>query len=70
MIQIGPPNIQLLKSKDKKSWAAKDVADSVLSDKSALVILLGNSCIVHMYDRSFIFGILAHSPENLSLIFN
>ncbi|XP_039057909.1 psbP domain-containing protein 5, chloroplastic-like isoform X2 [Hibiscus syriacus] len=31
-----PPNIQFLKSKDKKTWAAKDVADSVLSDKSAL----------------------------------
>ncbi|KAE8705912.1 PsbP domain-containing protein 5 [Hibiscus syriacus] len=33
---IGPPNIQFLKSKDKETWAAKDVADSVLSDKSAL----------------------------------
>ncbi|OMO80484.1 Mog1/PsbP, alpha/beta/alpha sandwich [Corchorus olitorius] len=35
-VTIGPPNIQFLKSKDKKTWAAKDVADSVLSDKSAL----------------------------------
>ncbi|XWS73050.1 hypothetical protein CRYUN_Cryun02cG0092400 [Craigia yunnanensis] len=35
-VSIGPPNIQFLKSKDKKTWAAKDVADSVLSDKSAL----------------------------------
>ncbi|MBA0867503.1 hypothetical protein Goshw_000563, partial [Gossypium schwendimanii] len=35
-VSIGPPNVQFLKSKDKKTWAAKDVADSVLSDKSAL----------------------------------
>lgn len=35
-VTIGPPNSQFLKSKDKKTWAAKDVADSVLSDKSAL----------------------------------
>ncbi|XVE63568.1 hypothetical protein DITRI_Ditri07aG0030800 [Diplodiscus trichospermus] len=35
-VTIGPPNIQFLKSKDTKTWAAKDVADSVLSDKSAL----------------------------------
>lgn len=38
LIQIGPPNSQFLKTKDKKTWTAKDVADSVLSDKSALVI--------------------------------
>ncbi|XP_042519978.1 psbP domain-containing protein 5, chloroplastic isoform X2 [Macadamia integrifolia] len=36
-VSIGPPNSQL-KSKDKSSWNAKDVADSVLSDKSALRI--------------------------------
>ncbi|KAB2023953.1 hypothetical protein ES319_D06G054500v1 [Gossypium barbadense] len=36
-VSIGPPNVQFLKSKDKKTWAAKDVADSVLSDKSALI---------------------------------
>lgn len=35
--QIGPPNSQFLKSMDKSTWNAKDVADSVLSDKSALV---------------------------------
>ncbi|XWS17023.1 hypothetical protein CRYUN_Cryun33cG0031900 [Craigia yunnanensis] len=35
-VSIGPPNVQFLKSNDKKTWAAKDVADSVLSDKSAL----------------------------------
>ncbi|KAF4373123.1 hypothetical protein F8388_019305 [Cannabis sativa] len=35
-VSIGPPNLGLLKSKDKSTWAAKDVADSVLSDKSAL----------------------------------
>lgn len=34
---IGPPNTGLLKSKDKNTWATKDVADSVLADKSALV---------------------------------
>ncbi|KAJ4951693.1 hypothetical protein NE237_028525 [Protea cynaroides] len=37
-VSIGPPNSQFLKSKDKSSWNAKDVADSVLSDKSALRI--------------------------------
>lgn len=38
VIQIGPPNPIFLKSTDKSTWNAKDVADSVLSDKSALVI--------------------------------
>ncbi|CAN1218521.1 PsbP domain-containing protein 5, chloroplastic [Linum perenne] len=33
----GPPNVQFIKSKDKSVWNAKDVADSVLSDKSTLV---------------------------------
>ena len=40
LIQIGPPNSQFLKSKDKSTWTAKDVADSVLADKAALVICL------------------------------
>ncbi|CAH8281705.1 unnamed protein product [Eruca vesicaria subsp. sativa] len=35
-VSIGPPNPSFLTSKDKKAWTAKDVADSVLSDKSAL----------------------------------
>ncbi|KAG8635822.1 hypothetical protein MANES_16G068300v8 [Manihot esculenta] len=35
-VTIGPPNFQFIKSKDKSTWTAKDVADSVLSDKSAL----------------------------------
>ncbi|XP_009783574.1 psbP domain-containing protein 5, chloroplastic-like isoform X1 [Nicotiana tabacum] len=35
-VSIGPPNSQFLKSKEKSTWTAKDVADSVLSDKSAL----------------------------------
>ncbi|KAK2983127.1 hypothetical protein RJ640_022599 [Escallonia rubra] len=35
-VSIGPPNSQFLKSMDKSTWNAKDVADSVLSDKSAL----------------------------------
>ncbi|KAJ6913556.1 psbP domain-containing protein 5 [Populus alba x Populus x berolinensis] len=35
-VSIGPPNLQFVKSKDKSTWAAKDVADSVLSDKSSL----------------------------------
>ncbi|XP_041022855.1 psbP domain-containing protein 5, chloroplastic-like isoform X2 [Juglans microcarpa x Juglans regia] len=35
-VSIGPPNSQFLKAKDKRTWTAKDVADSVLSDKSAL----------------------------------
>ncbi|KAF3642016.1 hypothetical protein FXO37_22695 [Capsicum annuum] len=35
--RIGPHNSQFLKSKEKSTWSAKDVADSVLSDKSALL---------------------------------
>ncbi|KAJ4846209.1 PsbP domain-containing protein 5, chloroplastic [Turnera subulata] len=35
-VTIGPPNYELIKSKDKTTWAAKDVADSLLSDKSSL----------------------------------
>uniref|UniRef100_A0A7N0VKI4 PsbP C-terminal domain-containing protein n=1 Tax=Kalanchoe fedtschenkoi TaxID=63787 RepID=A0A7N0VKI4_KALFE len=35
-VTIGPPNSQFIKSKDKSTWGAKEVADSVLSDKSAL----------------------------------
>nr|AKM76453.1 DUF1795-like photosystem II reaction center PsbP family protein [Erodium gruinum] len=35
-VSIGPPNFEILKSMDKKAWAAKDVADAVLADKSAL----------------------------------
>ncbi|KAF7151324.1 hypothetical protein RHSIM_Rhsim02G0187100 [Rhododendron simsii] len=37
-VTIGPPNAEFLKSKDKSTWSAKDVADSVLADKSALRI--------------------------------
>lgn len=40
LVQIGPPNSRFLTSNDKNSWKAKDVADSVLSDKSALVLIL------------------------------
>lgn len=43
LIQVGPPHLEFLKSKDKRTWNAKDVADSVLSDKSALVIYLSHS---------------------------
>lgn len=35
-VSVGPPHLEFLKSKDKRTWNAKDVADSVLSDKSAL----------------------------------
>ncbi|KAK9141859.1 hypothetical protein Syun_011259 [Stephania yunnanensis] len=35
-VSIGPSNSQFIKSVDKNSWDAKDVADCVLSDKSAL----------------------------------
>ncbi|KAM5566274.1 hypothetical protein ABKV19_019967 [Rosa sericea] len=31
-----PPNSKIIKSPDKSTWTAKDVADSVLADKSAL----------------------------------
>ncbi|KAG5562667.1 hypothetical protein RHGRI_005402 [Rhododendron griersonianum] len=37
-VTIGPPNAEFLKLKDKSTWSAKDVADSVLADKSALVL--------------------------------
>ncbi|XP_031388095.1 psbP domain-containing protein 5, chloroplastic-like isoform X2 [Punica granatum] len=35
-VSVGPPNFQIIKSKDKSTWTAKEVADSVLADKSAL----------------------------------
>ncbi|KAK6912679.1 PsbP, C-terminal [Dillenia turbinata] len=37
-VSVGPPNSQFLQTQDKRMWNAKDVADSVLSDKSALRI--------------------------------
>ncbi|ONK76621.1 uncharacterized protein A4U43_C03F30240 [Asparagus officinalis] len=37
-VSIGPPNSRFLTSNDKGSWTAKDIADSVLSDKSALPV--------------------------------
>nr|AJS13469.1 PPD5 [Erycina pusilla] len=37
-VSIGPPNLRYLASIDKNSWEARDVADSVLSDKSALPV--------------------------------
>ncbi|KAL0910646.1 hypothetical protein M5K25_021648 [Dendrobium thyrsiflorum] len=37
-VSIGPPNLRYLTSIDKSSWQARDVADSVLSDKSALPV--------------------------------
>ncbi|KAH9616452.1 hypothetical protein KSS87_018430 [Heliosperma pusillum] len=48
-----PPNPDFLKSKDKSTWNAKDVADSVLSDKSALRVTssqrLAESSILDAY---------------------
>lgn len=46
--QIAPPNPVFLKSKDKSTWSAKDVADSVLADKSALVFCLSCSICVSL----------------------
>ncbi|XP_077211746.1 psbP domain protein (Mog1/PsbP/DUF1795-like photosystem II reaction center PsbP family protein) [Tasmannia lanceolata] len=40
-VSIGPPNPRFLTSNDKYTWNAKDVADSVFSDKSALRITSG-----------------------------
>ncbi|XP_074280482.1 psbP domain-containing protein 5, chloroplastic isoform X2 [Silene latifolia] len=52
-VSIGPPNPDFLKSKDKSTWNAKDVADSVLSDKSALRVTssqrLAESSILDAY---------------------
>ncbi|KAL9267402.1 PsbP domain-containing protein [Drosera capensis] len=36
--KVGPPNSQFFKSPDKSTWNAREVADSVLSDKSALAV--------------------------------
>ncbi|XP_057959380.1 psbP domain-containing protein 5, chloroplastic isoform X2 [Malania oleifera] len=36
LVQIGPPNSQFLRLKDRSKWNAKAVADSVLSEKSPL----------------------------------
>jgi hypothetical protein len=35
-VTIGPPNASLINLKDKSKWTAKNVADSVLSEKSSL----------------------------------
>ncbi|XP_031505408.1 psbP domain-containing protein 5, chloroplastic isoform X1 [Nymphaea colorata] len=40
-VSIGPPNSLFLKSNDKRTWNAKDVADSVLSDRSSLRVSTG-----------------------------
>ncbi|XP_037464082.1 psbP domain-containing protein 5, chloroplastic-like isoform X2 [Triticum dicoccoides] len=37
-VSIGPPSSRFLPSKDKTTWAAKNVADCVLSDKSSLKV--------------------------------
>ncbi|KAK7311847.1 hypothetical protein RJT34_10255 [Clitoria ternatea] len=35
-VTVGPPNSRFIKSTDKSTWTAKDVADSVLADRSSL----------------------------------
>lgn len=40
-VSIGPPNNRFLTSKDKNTWDAKDVAESVLSDKSTARVTTG-----------------------------
>ncbi|XP_042458400.1 psbP domain-containing protein 5, chloroplastic-like [Zingiber officinale] len=40
-VSIGPPNSRFLTSNDTSSWNAKDVANSVLADKSSLRITTG-----------------------------
>ncbi|XP_027355219.1 psbP domain-containing protein 5, chloroplastic [Abrus precatorius] len=35
-VTVGPPNSRFIKLKDKSKWSAKDVADSVLADRSSL----------------------------------
>ncbi|RDX99768.1 PsbP domain-containing protein 5, chloroplastic [Mucuna pruriens] len=35
-VTIGPPNSSFIKSKEKSKWTAKEVADSVLADRSSL----------------------------------
>lgn len=56
--QIGPPNLVFLKSMDKSTWNAKDVADSVLSDKSALVRILNREFISFTVDHLIYNGSL------------
>jgi len=50
--------LEFLKSKDKRTWNAKDVADSVLSDKSALVIYLS-----HSHSNVYIYECVKLIPE-------
>ncbi|WOL00355.1 psbP domain-containing protein 5, chloroplastic isoform X1 [Canna indica] len=40
-VSIGPPNTRFLASNDKSTWNARDVADSILSDKTALRVTSG-----------------------------
>eukprot|EP00252_Welwitschia_mirabilis_P016774 TRINITY_DN3717_c0_g1_i2.p1 TRINITY_DN3717_c0_g1~~TRINITY_DN3717_c0_g1_i2.p1 ORF type:complete len:280 (+),score=44.63 TRINITY_DN3717_c0_g1_i2:92-931(+) len=40
-VSVGPPNDQFLTSKDKSAWNAKNVAESVLSDKSTARLTTG-----------------------------
>ncbi|KAH9313782.1 hypothetical protein KI387_022409, partial [Taxus chinensis] len=40
-VSIGPPNLRFLASKDKNTWDAKNVAESVLSDKSTARLTTG-----------------------------
>ncbi|PKA52938.1 PsbP domain-containing protein 5, chloroplastic [Apostasia shenzhenica] len=40
-VSIGPPNARYLTPSEKNVWKARDVADSVLSDKSALPVATG-----------------------------
>lgn len=40
-VSVGPPNSRFITLKDKNTWNAKDVVDSVLSDKSTLRVNTG-----------------------------
>ncbi|KAJ3692186.1 hypothetical protein LUZ60_012536 [Juncus effusus] len=40
-VSIGPPNLLFLPQKEKVAWKPKDVADAILSDKTALKITAG-----------------------------
>ncbi|PKA63451.1 PsbP domain-containing protein 5, chloroplastic [Apostasia shenzhenica] len=45
-VSIGPPNARYLTPSEKNVWKARDVADSVLSDKSALLYWRLLHCLV------------------------
>ncbi|PKU67508.1 PsbP domain-containing protein 5, chloroplastic [Dendrobium catenatum] len=51
-ILIGPPNLCYLTSIDKSSLKARDVADSILSDKSTLIFSSSHNTQLNLLSSS------------------